>query len=258
MKKMSALMLSVLLFSGCGGSADKELSPTPQATSPAPSPLQVVPIDPATRGAIKGKVTFAGQVPAPRELPMNGNPECSSMHKGPVYSDELLVKDGAVQNSFVYIKSGLASRSFTPPTESALMDNKACVYVPRVMGVQVNQPVILQNSDATLHNVHSYGKANKSFNLGLPFQGMKQTKKFTAPEVMVTMKCDVHPWMLGYIGVLEHPYFAVTSADGTFELKNLPPGEYVVEAWHEKLGVQSQTVRIEPREAKEIVFNYPG
>lgn len=180
------------------------------------------------------------------------------MHKGPAYSDELLVKEGAVQNSFVYIKSGLESHSFTPPTEPVLMDNKACIYVPRVMGAQVNQPVILQNSDATLHNVHSYGKANKSFNLGLPFQGMKQTKKFTAPEVMVTMKCDVHPWMLGYIGVLEHPYFAVTSEDGTFELKNLPPGEYVVEAWHEKLGVQSQTVRIEPREAKEIVFNYPA
>ena len=92
--------------------------------------------------------------------------------------------------------------------------------------------------------------------MGLPFQGMKQTKKFEAPEVMVHLKCDVHPWMSGYVGVLPHPYFGVTGEDGSFELKNLSPGEYLIEAWHEKLGARSEKIKIEPQEAKELNFKF--
>jgi len=213
--------------------------------------------DPATAGTISGKVVFEGQAPAPQALSIAGNPECAAMHPGgQVDSEELLVNQGMLQNVFIYIKEGLEGRAFDVPQQAVAIENKGCVYVPHVAGAQVNQPVDLVNSDPTLHNVHTYSKNSKSWNIGLPFQGMKQTKKFSAPEVMVALKCDVHPWMRGYLGILPHPYFGVTGMDGTFELKNLPPGEYVIEAWHEKLGVQSQTVKIEPQETKEVSFSF--
>ena len=188
---------------------------------------------------------------------MRGNPECAVFHAGgSVLSEDLLSQGGKLQNVFIYVKEGLEGYSFAPPSEPVIMNNEKCLYVPHVTGVQVGQPVTLLNSDPTLHNIHSYAKNSKQWNLGLPFQGMKQTKKFEAAEVMVTLKCDVHPWMTGYIGVLTHPYFSVTGKDGAFELKNLPPGDYLIDAWHEKLGAQSQTITIGPQETKEITFTY--
>jgi hypothetical protein len=156
----------------------------------------------------------------------------------------------------VYVKEGLEGYRFETPVQPALMSNRGCVYVPHVLGVQVDQPVTLVNEDPTLHNIHSYAKNSKGFNLGLPIQGMKQVRKFTAPEVMVQMKCDVHPWMTGWIGVLPHPCFGVSGADGSFEIAGLPPGTYVLEAWHEKLGTRSQTIEIGPRETKQADFTF--
>ena len=136
------------------------------------------------------------------------------------------------------------------------IENSKCAYVPHVTGVRAGQSVNFLNRDSTLHNIHSYPKASKAFNLGLPLVDMKQTKKFDAPEIMVPLKCDVHPWMLGYIGVVAHPYFDVSDANGHFELKNLPPGGYVIEAWHEKLGIQTQNVTMGANETKEIEFRF--
>lgn len=251
--------LSFLAFAGCGGDpAPKVSMETPQSETPAVSAPVAgsKSVDAATAGSVVGKVSFTGEVPAPKQLPIKGNPECSVFHPDGVRSEELLVKDGAVQNVFIYVKNGLEAYSFPPPTDSVTIDNKHCHYIPHVAGVQVDQPLMLLNSDPTLHNVHSYAKNSKGWNLGLPFQGMKQTKKFEAEEVMVTLKCDVHPWMIGYLGVLKHPYFAVTGEAGTFELKNLPPGEVVLEAWHEKLGTRSQSVTIGPQETKTVEFNF--
>ena len=202
-------------------------------------------------------MTFQGEAPAPQKISVSGNPECAALHSdGSITSEELLVNGGSLQNVFVYVKEGFEGQSFTAPAEAATVENKNCAYVPHVIGVQVGQPLNIVNSDPTLHNVHSYSKNSKSWNIGLPIQGMKQTKKFDAPEVMVALKCDVHPWMRGYIGVLPHPYFSVTNGDGSFEIKNLPPGDYLIEAWHEKLGVQSQKIKIEPQETKEIEFKF--
>ncbi len=261
MKKNSFvfLVMAMILVSGCGQKAAENAPaessasvPTENKTAPAQQP-----IDAATAGTVKGKVSFQGTTPAVQEISVLGNPECAVFHPdGKVKSEELIVSDGALQNVFVYVKEGLEGRSFPTPTEPVTIENKGCLYVPHVIGVQVNQPVILLNNDPTLHNIHSYSKNSKPWNLGLPIQGMKQTKKFEAAEVMVPMKCDVHPWMRGYIGVLPHPYFAVTGKDGTFEIKNLPPGEYLIEAWHEKLGVQSQKIKIEPQASKEIEFKF--
>lgn len=246
----------LLLLSGCGSKDEASITSAPtQEVRPA----AVKSFDPESAGTLKGVVKFEGEAPAPKKIPVKGNPECSALHPGgEVISEELLVKEGALQNVFVYVKEGLEDASFEIPTQPVTVSNQKCTYVPHVSGVQVGQPLVLLNEDSTLHNIHSYSKNSPAFNVGLPFQGVKQIKKFMKPEVMVTLKCDVHPWMIGYLGVLEHPYFGVTGEDGAFELKNLPPGEYLVEAWHEKLGTQSQKITIEPRETKEIVFTFKG
>jgi plastocyanin len=252
-----ALPLS-LIISGCGkksgeSSSNKEQS---QSENTVSQTEKILSVDPAQAGIIKGKALSKGNVPSPKELPVGGNPECKVFHAGKLYDEEILVKDGRLKNVFIYIKEGLENYRFDSPKEAVKIDQVKCIYVPHVTGAQVDQPILLVNSDSTLHNVHSYSKENPAWNLGMPFEGMELTKKFSKPEIMVTMKCDVHPWMIGYVGVVSHPYFAVTGEDGTFELKNLPPGEYLIEAWHEKLGVQSQKVQIAAQQEKELEFSF--
>ena len=160
------------------------------------------------------------------------------------------------RNVFVYVKDGLGNYMFDPPTTPATIDQKDCRYHPHVFGMQVGQPLEILNSDPTLHNIHAVAKNNREFNNGQPMQGMKTTHTFTAKEVMVPFKCDVHGWMNAYVGVLDHPFFAVTDASGSFNLKSLPPGTYTIEAWHEKLGTQTQTVTIGAKETKDIAFTF--
>ena len=254
----SLMILFAPLTAGCGQKKAAEPAPSLEVSAPAEEAAPVEPaFDPATAATLKGKVSFGGTVPAPKAIPIKGNPECAALHEGgTVPSEELLVSEGGLQNVFVYIKEGLEGRTFDPPADPVTIANRQCMYAPHVSGVQVGQAVILLNEDPTLHNVHSYSKTMKPWNLGLPFQGMMQARKFASAEGMVTLKCDVHPWMIGYVGVLPHPYFAVTNSKGEFEIKNLPPGNYGVEAWHEKLGAQSQAIKIEPVETKEIEFEF--
>jgi len=151
--------------------------------------------------------------------------------------------------------AGPAEKPAQPaPAAPVVFDQKGCHYEPHVFGIQAGQPLEILNSDDALHNVHALPKNTQEFNLGMPIKGMKLTKTFTAPEVAVKIKCEVHPWMAAYAGVLDHPFYAVTGEDGSFSLKDLPPGEYVVEAWHEKYGTQTQTVKVP--ETSEVSFTF--
>jgi hypothetical protein len=143
----------------------------------------------------------------------------------------------------VYVKTGLEGRTFPVPATAAVLDQKGCMYTPRVLGVMTNQKIRILNSDPTLHNVHALPKKGE-FNVGMPRAGMEIEKSFTDPEVMVHVKCDVHPWMSGWIGVLPHPFFAVSAADGSWSIPDLPAGTYTIEAWHEKLGTSTQTMTV--------------
>jgi hypothetical protein len=118
------------------------------------------------------------------------------------------------------------------------------------------QSLDILNSDPTLHNIHALPEKNDAFNLGMPVQGMKYTKKFDKPEVMIRIKCDVHGWMGAYCGVLPHPFFAVSAADGSFMIKDLPAGTYTIEAWHEKLGTQTQQITVGDKESKAANFTF--
>ena len=136
------------------------------------------------------------------------------------------------------------------------LDQKGCHYVPHVFGMMAKQKLLIKNTDDTLHNIHAMPTANKEFNIGQPNQGMETTRTFAQPEVMVHFKCDVHPWMSAYVGVLSHPFFGVTGEDGTFSIKGLPAGEYTLEAWHEKYGPQTQTVKVAAGESKTVDFKF--
>jgi hypothetical protein len=168
--------------------------------------------------------------------------------------DQVLVNNGGLENVFVYVKEGLGNYSYDPPAATARLDQKGCRYSPHVFGLRTGQPLEISNDDPTMHTVHAMAKNNQEFNISQALQGIKQTKSFTAPEVMVHFKCNVHNWMDAYAGVLSHPYFAVTADGGSFALTNLPAGTYTIEAWHEKLGTQTESVTLAEKETKNISF----
>lgn len=207
---------------------------------------------------ITGKAVFEGATLESAKVNFSADPNCAALHPDGLLSEEVTVNsNGTLKNVFVYVKEGLEGKTFTPPTAPVILDQKGCWYNPHVFGIQVNQPLEIVNSDNTLHNVHSLAVKNKEFNLGMPIQGMKLRKSFGKPEVMAKFKCDVHSWMTSYIGVLEHPFYSVTSGEGTFEIKDLPPGNYTIEAWHEKYGVQSQSVNLQAADSSASVeFKY--
>ena len=173
-------------------------------------------------------------------------------------SDAVLIgADGALQNVFVYVKDGLdPADSFDVPATPVVQEQRGCRYVPRTLGVRAGQPLEFLNGDDTLHNVHALPMTNQDFNLGLPKKGDTRTRTFTVPEVMVRFKCDVHPWMAGYVGVMAHPFFAVTDESGAFTIKGLPPGRYTIEAWHERFGTRTATVTIDPSGAEISSFSF--
>lgn len=214
------------------------------------------PAGPTGTATIAGKVTFEGKVPPLPKLKMDADPACAQQHSEPVTAQNLVVSNKGVQYAFVVVTSGLPAGEYPAPKTPAVIDQAGCMYAPHVLGVQVGQPVELRNSDATLHNVNAKPGQSTPFNLAMPTKGMKITKTFTAPEIMVPVKCNVHPWMSAYIGVVAHPFFAVSGTDGSFGIKGLPAGTYTVQVWHESLGTQTQTVTVADGESANTAFTF--
>lgn len=229
---------AMALAAGCGSGTD----------GARPAREASVAVDPATTGTVTGRVTLAGTPPPARMVRVDGDRTCATLIPGAMRQTETYVvgANGALANVFVYVKSGLEGRSFPVPDEPVVLDQQNCWYTPRVVGVRVGQPFQVLNSDPLLHNVRSEPQVNAPFNQGQPVQGVRYSHTFSAEEVMVPMACDVHAWMRAWIGVVNHPYFAVTGPDGEFSLPGLPPGAYIVEAWHEAAGTTAGTVTVEP------------
>lgn len=193
---------------------------------------------------ISGTIRFEGEAPAAQELNMAADPNCLEFHGGEdVFNPQVLVgEQGGLKNVFVYIKKGVPEDVQPVPDASVVLDQKGCLFEPRVAGIRAGQNLEMMNSDETLHNVNAQAEKQKRFNIGLPMQGMKMTRSFKETEVMVMIKCDVHPWMRAYVGVLKHPYFDVTGLSGSFEIEGLDPGIYEIEIWHEVFGRQTREV----------------
>jgi len=206
---------------------------------------------------VTGSVRFTGTPPPPGTIRLDGDKSCVELNgtNRRQVTEVLTGDNGALQNVFVYVKDGLNGRMYSPPTEPVVLDQQRCEYVPHVLGIQVGQPLTILNSDPLLHNIRADAQINQGFNQGQPVP-MTSTKTFATSEVMVPIKCDVHAWMRAYIGVLNHPFFAVTGADGAFSLKNLPAGTYTIEAWHEKLGTQTTQVTVGTAESKDTTFTF--
>jgi len=195
---------------------------------------------------VTGKVTYKGAAVKPATIKMNADPVCVKENAGKtVTSEEMLVgSGGSLGNVFVYVKEGFKGTPPPAPTEPVTFDQHGCHYLPHVFGIRVGQPLKIVNSDPTLHNVNAQAKVNSKFNAGMPTKGQTIEKKFTKPEVLVKFKCDVHGWMNAYAGVVDHPFFAVSDKSGAFTVKDLPEGEYTLEAVHEKLGAKTAKVTV--------------
>ena len=199
----------------------------------------------ALAATVQGTVKYDGAVPKLPAVDMNADPACAAKHKAPVPSEILVLGSGnTVGNVFVKVKSGLPDKQWPTPKEPIIMDQKGCHYDPHVMGVMVNQPFKVLNSDGILHNVHALPKVNSQFNMAMPASRTEAVEEFAKVEGMFVIKCDVHPWMKAYVEVLSHPFFDVTGEDGTFRIAELPAGTYEIEAWHEKLGTQTASVTV--------------
>ena len=209
-------------------------------------------------GSISGAVRFVGSPPDPAILQMAADPFCLTAHQGEtVTADNVVVNDnGTLRWVFVYVRDpGAAGRSASP-LPLVELNQVACVYQPRVLGMQAGATIKITNSDTTLHNVNVQAANNPSFNVAQPILGMSIERSFASPEVMIPVKCDVHGWMQAYIGVLPHLFFAVTGGDGAFDISGLPPGDHVVEAWHETLGTRTLSVSVVAGAAASADFSF--
>lgn len=259
----SALVIAVLVAIGCGGGKSQDAGATTEHRAEPERPKQLAqataeppPAAAGTGASIRGAIRFQGAAPSPEKIKMDADPVCQQQHQGAFYGEEVVVNpNGTLKNVFVYVKEGLQG-TFPAPTTPVVLDQQGCWYQPHVFGIQANQPIEIVNSDATLHNVNVKPTSNQPFNVAQPAKGMKTTKKFTKPERMVKFKCNVHPWMHAYAGVLEHPFFSVSGEDGAFAITGLPAGSYVVEAWHEKYGVQTQSITMGDSETRTADFTF--
>ncbi len=212
-------------------------------------------------GTIKGVVKFDGKKAKRKPIRMNADAYCDKAHPGKKAKNERYVfgDNKTLQNVFVWVSKGLAGKSFSA-TGNAALDQTGCMYVPHVSGVMVNQDLDILNSDSTLHNVKMNSSNNGSFNEGMPVKGMVITKKFSKPESAIPIRCDVHPWMGAYLHVVEHPFFAVTQQDGTFEIRGLPAGDYELSVWHEfkKFAPDHKTISVSvgDGETKQVTVTY--
>jgi plastocyanin len=212
--------------------------------------------DVSAAGSLSGVVKFQGTPPKPVRIDMSADPNCEKAHSSPATTEDYVVgAGGTLENVVVYVSDGLAGRTFDPPAQPATIEQKGCQYKPHVVALQANQKLDVVNSDATTHNIHPSPNNNREWNKTQP-HGMPIEETFAREEIAIPVKCNVHPWMRGYIAVFKHPYFAVTDKAGAFELKNLPPGNYTITAWHEKLGSMSQKVTVGSGEGAKLEFTF--
>ncbi len=209
---------------------------------------------------VSGTVKWEGDVPPMKDIDMSGDAVCHAAHKEPVKTQTLVLgADKGMANVIVMVKSGLpADKKYDAPKEAVTVHQHGCMYEPHVFVLRAGQEIKFANEDGIMHNVNStFAKKNRGFNLSMN-KDMKESeaKKFAKAEAPFAIKCDVHPWMLGWCAVVDHPFYAVTKEDGKFSLAGLPPGEYEIEAWHEKLGSQTQKVTVAEGAGKELNFSF--
>jgi len=248
------LLTGLGLLAGCRSRSSTGPSETAES---GVKPL--VYLDPATLGDVSGVVKLAGEVPAPARIDTAVDPACE-LAGVETFTEQYVVKDGRLANVYVYVKSGPAvamaeGASWMAP---AVLDQKRCSYVPHVIAVMVGQRVEFRNGDPARHSVHVMPAVagNAEVNLSEASKGAPQVKVFRKSEVMMPVRCSHHPWMNAFVNVSPTPWFAVTGADGRYELKGLPAGDYMLGFVQEKMGEQSVAVTVKPQAAATADVTY--
>lgn len=214
------------------------------------------PVAQAAGGSVTGNVVFEGTPPPAKEIQFGAEKQCALAHQHtPKYEDIVVNDNGTLRWVLVTVKEPVPG-DLPVPTEPVVVDQLGCMFLPHVAVARVGQPVEFRNSDPVLHNVRGASKQRQGFNIAQPTQGSKTTRTFKTLEIGMPLKCDVHFWMVSYLHVLPHPFFAVTGDDGTFTIEGLPAGTYTVETWHEKLGVKTQTVSVHDGQSAALAFSY--
>lgn len=250
----------VVGLAGCKPNPPAQKSQETARTSAQPAHVQTeVPLDPATLGAVSGTVRLSGKAPERIRIDMSQDPVCSMMG-GDNFAEQYVVHDGKLANVYVYIKSGPAAAMSAPATSTApvVLDQIGCKYVPHVIAVMQGGSVEFRNSDGTMHNIHTIPAAgtNKEIDISQGPKGAPEVKSFAQPEVMMPVRCNNHPWMNAFINVSATPFFAVTDANGHFDIKGLPAGTYTLAVVHEKMGEQTMTVTVKPHATETANFTY--
>src|SRR6201987_4882175 len=238
--------LGLLLLAGCNKKEESTESTQP-TNAPASAPA-ATPIDQSTVGSVSGTVKFDGTAPKAQKIDMSQDPAC----KGTNEAENVVADKGDLANVFVYVKDGLGSRTFDVPKDPVVLDQSGCKYHPHVLGVMAGQTVQIKNDDPTTHNIHPTPKDNREWNESQPPQSAPIEKTFAREEIMLPVKCNQHQWMKMYINVVKNPFYAVTGADGKFEIKGLPPGDYTLAFVHEKLGEKDEKVTLAAKDNKTV------
>src|ERR1035437_1253163 len=209
-------------------------------------------------GDITGTVTIKGTPPKEKDInQLKDDASCSKMHTDiPTTHHYVVGPKGEFANVVVSLQ-GISGKSTGASAPPAVLDQKGCEYVPSIFAVQTGQKIIVKNSDPVLHNVHTMpadGSGNQVKNDAQLPNGPERTYSLPKPESFLKFKCDVHDWMLAWVTVFDHPYFAVSGKDGTFKLTNVPPGKYKIQAVHRKAGTVTQEVEVKEGEPAKVDF----
>lgn len=239
---------------GCKGHVAVSGPRSATQAGPQPGAVQIV-----ANGAISGTILFTGPVHT-ATIDTSMDPACSSGGKSQLATEQFVVKDHRLANVFVYVKSGppAAMRDNGRSAQAVVIDQKDCQFRPHVVAVAAGGHVEFRNSDGTMHNVHINPNEidNESIDVSQGPHGAPQRKQFLKPEVMIPVRCNVHPWMNAFVNVSGTRFFDISDADGHFELRGMPPGDYVIAAVHEKLGEKTMNVTVASRTTSTAQFTF--
>ena len=231
----------------------------PARYSPNTSANQTKPVYQPTgsEATITGKISFAGKPPEPKRFDLSADSWCDTANPE-LFTEDVIVTAGKLANVFVYVRAGdtLEWYTFEAAQPDVSIAHHGCHYIPHVLGMQTQQILKVANDDATTHNTHFTPKNNGDSNQSQPPNSVPLEIKFKAPEVLIPVKDNQHPWERAYVGVPSHPFFAVSARDGSYRIAGLPPGQYTVVAWHERFGEQSADVSISVNDKKELNFTF--
>jgi plastocyanin len=204
---------------------------------------------------VEGVISFTGAAPVMAKQHREADAFCN---KTPMNEEIVVVKNGKLANVWVHVIGGAPDAKADASAPTVVVEQSNCMYRPRMSVAMVGQKVEAKNNDPTLHNVHTYAGAATVFNKGMPNEHAKPIEHVVEHDGMMKWKCDVHPWMKGFVGVNKNPY-QVVATEGTFKIENVPPGKYKLEAWHEKFGAKTLDITVSATTgSKGIEFKFDG